>query len=1324
MRNKLLLTLFSLVCVFCCVFALAACDETPDNHDVAVREVKLEQSNVTLQLGDSVTLTATVMPENATNKTVNWSSENPAVVTVDSNGKVTAVSVGSAFVYAQCGGVNSACSVRVVPKVITLDQTSLSMEEGEARPLTATVNAVDEKDNVITWMASPSGVVDIVESSNFTRQIIALKQGAATVTVTTGNGYSATCSVTVSEKKIEINRVEINPDELELEVGDSAKLVSRVFPDNAPQAVQWTVSPQGIVTVDDNGSVKAVGAGEATITATAGKVSATCSVTVKHKVTAVNLDNTELTLAKGQSAKLNVTVEPAEFTEIEWTSYESSTVTVDQEGNVTAVGIGRTTIVVSAGGMSATCTVVVTVEEHECQWSTTWQKDGTHHWRDCTYPNCDKVDSGDHNFEWVIDEAPTVSETGIKHEECRQCGYVRNENTVAEKLPHECQWNTEWIYDETYHWHTCSVEGCDKLDKHEHELDANDVCTVCHNEKPTIDKLDFNFDGETAYVSGIKELSYSGKIVVPKYYQGHLVTSIYVDYSSSRCFVTELSIPSSVKVIGSFYNCPDLHTLTLAEGVESIGSYVFCYASIRSLHIPSTLKNIGEEAFVENAALESITVAEGNTKYKNVGDTLIEAETKTLRLIGKNAQIPDDGSVERIGGRAFAGSTHTSVVLPESIVYVDRMAFANCSSLTEIVIPKNVEFNPDSVFYNTNGITKVTAPAHVLSIVCKADVIEELTITGDSMGWSNKSFENSAISKLLICEGVKSLVSSFPGTFSRCNNLTSVSLPDSLIEIGDSAFAHCANLRTVRLGSSIETIGREAFRGCSNLQTVENMPSTIKFVGEYAFDNTAITGSELDDGYFLGNDDNPRVYLVKPKFSGTEYTVNASVKIIGSNAFNGLKNLSAVTLPEGVMQISNGAFNGSGITEIEIPDTVTYIGSSAFAYCEKLTNANIPQGITKLRDYTFEYCKSLQSVSLPASLKAIYSSCFMQCTSLTEIILPEGVDDIEEAFDYCSSLTKISIPSTLTVISAEWFEGCNSITDIIVAQDNPVYSGQGGCLIEKVSKTLVLGGIGAVIPSDGTVTSIGDYAFAYRNLTSIEIPANITIIGKNAFFRCDQLTEVTLNEGLVEIGRYAFWKDENLESIIIPSTVTRIGGSAFKDCKKLTNVSLGANLSEMESAVFENTAITVITIPEKVTKVGGGLFDKCTTLKTVVWNATACESAGTSSYSVFNNCNSVIELIIGDNVTSIADYTFAGCTNLDKIVIGKNVASISKSAFGECGKLQIAYFEGSAEEWSNVAVSAVGNTNWQSKLYFYSETRPLTEGRYWHYDGKLRVIWE
>ncbi len=331
---------------------------------VDVTSVTLDKTTLALVEGEEATLTATVAPDNATDKTVTWSTSDASIATV-ADGKVTAVKEGQATITAKAGDKSATCTVTVtkaeVPvKDITVEPTSLEMVEGDEATITATVTPADATNPTVSWSSSDESVATVDGG-----KVTAVKEGTATITAKAGD-KSATCAVTVAKKVIAVTGITLDKPTLSLTEGQEAQLTATVTPDNATdKTVTWSSDKTSVATVDSNGKVTAKGGGEATITAKAGDQSATCHVVVTVPVTNITLNKDKITLNVDATFTLTATVTPNDATDktVTWTSEDPSVAKVEN-GVVTGLSAGKTYVKATAGEVTKSCevTVVVPVE--------------------------------------------------------------------------------------------------------------------------------------------------------------------------------------------------------------------------------------------------------------------------------------------------------------------------------------------------------------------------------------------------------------------------------------------------------------------------------------------------------------------------------------------------------------------------------------------------------------------------------------------------------------------------------------------------------------------------------------------------------------------------------------------------------------------------------------------------------------------------------------------------------------------------------------------------------------------------------------------------
>ena len=535
------------------------------------------------------------------------------------------------------------------------------------------------------------------------------------------------------------------------------------------------------------------------------------------------------------------------------------------------------------------------------------------------------------------------------------------------------------------------------------------------------------------------------------------------------------------------------------------------------------------------------------------------------------------------------------------------------------------------------------------------------------------------------------------GLFGNCNNIKKVIIQDNIKEIPMRCFESCSTIQEIVLGSGIELIGGGAFYLCNNLTTVTfetgskltsigdyafyyctcltsiEIPSSVTSIGDYAFEECSdLTNVIFETGSQLTSIGDRAFYGC----SGlTSINIPSSVTSIGSQAFSSCRSLTSITIPSGVTSIGSNAFwNCSSLTSITIPSSVTSIGDQAFASTQWLANLKADSNGLKIVTssdnanvkFLFGYTGSLATITedMLSGVQVIYDRAFYNNKTLQSINIPSSVTNIGKgAFYGCSGLTSIEIPSSVTSIGTDAFYKCSGLESITVSGTGGTYTAQGNCLIKGTE--LVAGCKTSVIPTDGSVTSIGDYAFnGCSGLTSINIPSRVTSIGNYAFDGCSGLTSIQIPNSVISIGESAFYECSSLTSINIPSSLTSIGTNAFCGCSSLTSIEIPSSVTSIGESAFSGcSGLTSITIPSSVTSIGTWAFERCIGLTSVTFEE-------------------------GSKLTSIGDRAFDGCSGLTSITIPSSVTSIGESAFSSCSGLTTINFTGTQAQWNAISKSS------------------------------------
>ncbi|MEM9141477.1 MAG: Ig-like domain-containing protein [Bacteroidota bacterium] len=339
---------------------------------VAVTGVNLIPETLTVILGGIQQLNAEVLPLDATDTSVTWTSSDENIAVVDSSGSVTAVALGSATITVTTndGSFQDTSEVTIAPVPVMVTGVSLSPDTatillGETQQLNADVLPVDASDGSVIWTSSDGGIAT-VDSNGL---VTAVAQGSATITVTTNDGgFQKTSEVNVTPVPISVTGIDLVPDSAAVLLGDTQQLNADILPSNASDtSVTWISSDVGIATVDSSGLVTAVAEGLATITATTNdggfQDTSEITVTIPVAVTGVDLLPETATILLGDTQQLTAEVLPSDATDtsVSWISSDENIASVDSSGLVTAVALGSATITVTTndGGFLDTTEVTV-----------------------------------------------------------------------------------------------------------------------------------------------------------------------------------------------------------------------------------------------------------------------------------------------------------------------------------------------------------------------------------------------------------------------------------------------------------------------------------------------------------------------------------------------------------------------------------------------------------------------------------------------------------------------------------------------------------------------------------------------------------------------------------------------------------------------------------------------------------------------------------------------------------------------------------------------------------------------------------------------------
>ncbi len=733
------------------------------------------------------------------------------------------------------------------------------------------------------------------------------------------------------------------------------------------------------------------------------------------------------------------------------------------------------------------------------------------------------------------------------------------------------------------------------------------------------------------------------------------------DYAFSAANLSgEVILPQSVEILGEgAFRGTACTKFTFEAGskMTAMGDSVFanCGKLTEVENFPSGITKIPDSSFMSDKVLAKVTYA-APEKMTGIGAS---AFSGCEVLVSDASYSPITENMVTIGASAFMGckgEQFTTVTIPASVTKLEQNTFANCLSLATVT------------FTNTESVTEIAAKCFANDgALTECELPAKLEVLGDS------AFGATALTHVRIPVTLREAKQ----PFSKCQQIGQIEWEEGLTKVIDNLFQNMESSLKVDFQNQITEIGNHAFD--SSLITGITGTNKLVKIGEYAFNSCAGISGKVE----LPAVTEIHAYAFSKIFA-TDFEISENITLIDNSAFMNCTNLKAINKNDGVADVDLG--NMTKLAEI---------GKQAFAGCSSIVSLRLSGTITKINDSAFSKLTTLANVKFndngEAGTTELGSSVFSGCTNLVEVSTAKNVGIIgSSAFSGCIKLMRLNLAEGLQIIKSGAFSGCARLEGALPEGVSEKYSSASGAKVMLPNEK-------AVLEIPGTVTAIEDSAFAscysadetlqadgekepsdYKiGIKAVHIAGNPagTTIGASAFAGCQNLTKLTLGEGVTGLGDSAL-KDTRLEEITIPSTFETgtAKNSPFTSGENSTlkKVTFADGIQVIPQYFLNNiTTLTEIEIPASVQKIGDHAFADCSNLKTVTFKEQATSKLTTIDTSAFEGCSLMTLSKLPDGVTTINASAFKDCKKISLTDLPTGLITIGNAAFENCTMLRV-----------------------------------------------------
>ena len=729
--------------------------------------------------------------------------------------------------------------------------------------------------------------------------------------------------------------------------------------------------------------------------------------------------------------------------------------------------------------------------------------------------------------------------------------------------------------------------------------------------------------------------------------------------------ITAITLPSGVTTIGNyaFSDMTNLSKISLPSSLLSIGKNAFYHcASLSSITIPANVDTIVPFAFAGCSALTSIRVNAKNTTYdsRNSCNAVIHTATNTLAVGCQNTVIPAD--VVKIGDAAFERATFSYIEIPNTVTEIAQYAFYGCEYLTTIDLPDNLTTLGYAAFRHCYALNEVVIPSTVTQV--EGSTFSGCTsLTSIVVESGNTKYDSRNSCNAIIETATNTLIAG-------CQNTV---IPNNVTSIGSQAFYQCSSLTSITIPNNVTSIGIQAFSSCSSLTSVTVEATTPPTLGTYVFSSS------------------PTCYI--PAGTLSAYQASDWAQYVGSFVEQGstttpasdFHNFEDASLNAEWQFIQSGQTNywtiGTAAGSASTGSNALYITNNGSNYAYTVTSSSvswayIPVSLDTNDTISFYWKGTAESC---CDYLAVYLMPIGSLPTAGSTTLPDGTITLTNKLNQQSEW---QLYTATPAVSGNYnlcfmWQNDGSVGNTSIAVDNVSVGNNHASTENKCGDNLYWE------YADGNLSIIGVGEMYNYDYWDNPAPWSVYV---------DELTSVSLSEGVTTVGSSTFYGLTNLSKVSLPNTITQIHSRAFEGCDTLTDIIIPSTVTTIGAFAFEGTSISSLHIPSSVTNIGMGAF----MIPDLAWiivesgnavyesrNSNAVIASATNTLVVgcqntvipdgivtIGNrsfCSNRIESIfLPSSVTIIDEFAFASCDLLTSVNIPDNVTSIGDYAFSDC----------------------------------------------------------